>query len=1602
MRLRKLAPALLLPWLLCPLASWAAIQFSPQTPTPQSSLRIASDTPRGGTYFFSLRVAGGGNVAQTTALTPDANGWLQTELPLGAIAAGNYNLVLSEGSASGGNVDSTPITIRAALDVRVAPSSARPGDSVMVELRELVPAPVSLFLDGQRLLGPVNLPAQDGVHRANVAIPANIAIGERSLSAEQTLGTQRIAWGETSLRVLGAGFSGPIRVLNLSPLPAQLTPGEAFEISGQLELRSGSPAGLRARLRHRRPDGGVVLLDDGLSTVEPNGSFTIRGWARAPWAGGHFVFQDGGQGQTDLLFIEPEQGGGGRGSFSYPLGPQSYPNNLSTVSVTVRLRDAQGQPIQGAVVTIDGIGQIQQDTEGSAAALTALRTPSGLGSTARSQARMLLTPNTQFTGLLADVLPQLQHLIQAECPITLWRGESNAQGEVVIELTDFDLMLAEALHLGHQAADGNLSGPGDNLPLLSLVLLRISALPSGFTAGTQPHIAHGIEYPLMYRHAEDDFCGGAESEFFDCARLLGHDPVLNYEFIPYTGTINLPLDPNIGALARSEDDRWPALWGPMTTFPGSSYNDVSGLNIAGNLPIRFTLDQNLFGIVGSAQLFRVNGSQESWIADFPVRPDQACARPGDTEYEYLMPTMHRAPHGEERYRIKVQGQTATRQGQYTFDLKTQAAPEWWRNPPSTVQNRSVEWSPALTRLYMTQRPAPTAVSANPGYGMGSLQNRSDGEDQLSSVIGANGLGSFHRRSDSDNEVVNEGATPSTETSSGVSVDYTWGPERILDTGYFPVFRYAWGLPPIASATFGMDARFWADLMIEVQSELDLYSGQLQSLLRTTPAVGGAIKAFINVSAILGLVDLTASFEPTFGVAMPITLRQGEKITAESEPCFNFKLWIEYVVSVGICPTCIEADDRVAAIDETEPNGCTVPGLTSRSRDSRTLADLGILRTAPVSPAFDNLGQGALASLNTNGRIEVRPWTGSQFGNAIDLGEAPGASEVVQVFHAPGRAIMAYAQSELSSAQFLQSDVVTGARSRALRYRVLQNGVWSAAQPLTSNTGGEAQLALAACPHGESGCPAGGAVMAVWTRDAGSNVFGYAFEIWHAFWQNGSWSTPARLTDAGSGTDMHPQAVYLNGVPLVTFTRSEQRSVGAQETRRLMYLRAGGSPQEVGNAPAGVIWQNLQRDHQHRAVLAWTAVPPNAPAVSNQAELWSARGTCQALTCDFVTQAQTDSFGRRIRAESPRLSRNAQGGVAIAFRGLGFSPNAQGQRVMPGDSLGMVAGSGELMSLSPRFDALPSNPIALSDDGQLYFNPVNVMHPLSGAMLVFADAASLPVLQLEDVQKTLRYRLPDQGLKGEPLDSSLLQFTLDTDLDFSIVELLPVGTRLIPGDTFELDVVVRRNGADWVYDGVHPLEIEAAWRATPGVGERAGSASLNSLDSSGMQTVRLALAVPADIDPADRLALHVSLNRAGDIREANTLNNLAWIELGGLQPPEDLRSLLRAGDRHVVLQWQAASDPQVSSYEVERARLMDDGTRSDWSLVGGSQTNGFIDLTTLSGATYAYRVRGISENGLVSPPSRETIAKQDIRVPLGLFRDGFDGDDTWLPLDPEQP
>jgi hypothetical protein len=101
--------------------------------------------------------------------------------------------------------------------------------------------------------------------------------------------------------------------------------------------------------------------------------------------------------------------------------PQSYQTTLGSVSVTVRLRDAQGQPIQGAVITIDGIGQIQQDTEESAAALTAQsRTPSRTGqhrAVTSSHAADTKHPVHWFARRRA--CRNCSSLIQAECPITL-------------------------------------------------------------------------------------------------------------------------------------------------------------------------------------------------------------------------------------------------------------------------------------------------------------------------------------------------------------------------------------------------------------------------------------------------------------------------------------------------------------------------------------------------------------------------------------------------------------------------------------------------------------------------------------------------------------------------------------------------------------------------------------------------------------------------------------------------------------------------------------------------------------------------------------------------------------------------------------------------------------------------------------------------------------------------------------------------------------------------------------------------------------------------------------------------------------------------------
>jgi hypothetical protein len=1539
---------------------------------------------------------------QSGVLNTAADGGVRGALALGAIAPGSYTLTLDNNS-SGAQVFSQALTVGAPLGVAATPDMLRPGDPLRLALSGLRAVPTQVRINGQRVFGPELLGGGAAMAALDLRLPAATPTGGNAiLRVEQLEGSQVIAAGDGSVRVLAAGFSAPARVLNLSGLPSTLRIGEAFTVSGRLELRQGSPAGLRARINLRLPDGRMLPLDDGRGVVGADGSFIIRGWARSLWSGLPLQLPANGQGQTDIVFTEPDPPSPrspSRGPFSFPGGNVNLPSPDEPVQFRVRLRTPGGEPIQGGIVTIDGnVGSILPPEEGRGPNGPSGPTAGNVAPVTTSSAGMVLGNPAQLGPILQQTAPGLYARIVGQCPVTLWRGETDANGEVTVELERAELIMAIATHVGRQWNDGNNSGPGDNQPLESLILMRASGLTVGYTSNPSGSIAQGIEYPLIYQHGTGTFCGGDSLEFFECTNPLGVNPVLTYTLRPYSGTISLPLDPNIGGLPRTLDVNGLATWGPITTFPGSTFDDAQGLNIAGNLPVRFTLDQGLFGVVQSALLSKwVRTAQNQWIeqtvGSFPVSPSQACAGPGDTEFEVNLPNFHRSPWGVESYRIRVQGTPASAFGEYRFKLDARPPPLWWRQPPEDMLGRSVaQWTPERANLQMTVRPAPVAVDATPPQGMPTLQNRSQGEERLVSSVDANGQTSFIRTGDSANRTVNRDAAPRSSTKSGLAYSETIGPERILDTGWMPVFRFAWGVPPIAAATFGIDARFWADLLIQMQAQLDLETGQLSSLLKTQPSVGGAIDAFFNFSAVLGLVDMTAGFTPSFGVAMPVTVVNGRFDPDQSEPCFRFRMQVRYDVSVGLCPLCVEFGDSATPIDEREPNNsCQIPDMGSAKYDASTrLATLGITRLAPVSAAFDALGQGGLAEAR-QGRVQFRPWQGGGFAAPVDLGAVVGASAPQLAYHAPGQAVMVYERSSLSESAFRASSLQAATASRHLVFRRLQNGSWGAPQNLTPpGAGGEGQVSLATCAAGASGCPSSGEVLAVWTRDAGADVFGFRFEVWHAFFRNGAWTAPARVAEPGAGSDMHARATYANGVPIVSFTRASGRSLVAQSTRQLMYrVLPAGVPAPVGGAPSGVVWQSLASDAQGRPVLAFTAHPADAAQIGNQAELWSALGTCSSGSCSFSSQRQTDALGRGLRAEAPTLLRTAGGDVQLAFRGLGFSPNAQGLRAAPGDPIGMLAGTGSLVSLVPRFDAAPTALLTLGDGAGLWMNPVLVQNPATQGLLALADVSATPVFNVAAFEKSLAFEPLRPSLKSTPVEGSLQLVSLADAPDFAVEAVLPVDSVLQPGEAIRVQVAVRARGKPWQGAvGGEVLRIEAAWDAEPGVGEFAGRAELGAFGLGGQALVDLDAAVPAQFrrDETRRLFVRVQLGTQAD---ADGANDIGSADIGALEVPALPNVEVRQRDRHVLLEWPAATDPRVSGWRIWRANPPAADGSQDWTPVGSSFVPAFIDLTGGDGRTDWYRVTALSEGGVESAPGPAAVAVRDLRAPTPVFADGFE-------------
>lgn len=1584
-----------------------SVHAYPPSVTVEAQLEAAGVVANPGSgaavYFVVLPIGVTGSILrQAGPVTPNAQGLARARIGIGLLPVNNYLLAMREGTPTAPNVASTTFSVTPRLGLLATPDPARPGDTIDLTVRDLRPGTLRVQVSGVPALGPFNV--ADGTAVVRLPIPAAIDTTRPALVEAQNLdGDQVVGAGRLEVGITTPGFTGAARVTNLTGFSPTLPLNAPIDISGRLELPRGSAAGMQARLGVRFPNGRSLLLDDGRAVVGPNGEFRIRGETLSPWNGAPLVLPDAGDGETFIVAVDPEPSSGVRtGSVWQSIGLQGYSTTMpSTIGFDVVLRDPQGNPVRDAVVTFWGESGGIVPPPGEAA--------KAIGRTRTSVPRGAI-PGTQIAGILEVTNPAIFARLRAECPPTLFRGRTDASGRVQVRLGPTALLVALTDNL-NAAFNQQPPAHDTNAPIETRTRVRISALDSprsggqGFTFSQNAFEFLAGETFLTYDHNRNGWC--LESNGDGCTSgNLGPLPTLNYTVRPYLAQIDLPVTVTLtGGLPRRDVTGQAERWGPIVTVPPlPEFADVTGVgSLFQPILARVTYNSALYGLLTNARIEWQPPGTSTWtqVANFTPSASAACASDDESEYAVFLDAgngvdVPRLAWGLHRFRLLLEA--GQRSVERRFDVEAVAPPAWWRQPPAGSINRRVtSYGTTGTGLKLDIDPPARTLSASPPQ-IGNIENRNRSRETWIGTAGAEGTQSFKREVPNNSRIANNDGTPAAGSFSGLDTgDIVLPTQTILNTGWVPVFRAAWGIPPIASATFGIDTWFIAQLAMRARTRVT--SSGVASTLRVNPSVAGLVNAFINVSAILGLVDLTAEFKPGFTLSLPVQITNG--VPQPPESCFNFRMDVSYSVSVGLCDLCVSASDSARLFNETvtDPpsNATSCPtNRADKAGEGKTLKALGIRRLTAPSLDFDPLGAGQLVRINDAGALETRPWTGGTFGAPTTLGSPPGAANVRHAYFAPGRAVMVYERSNLSSSAFnALPDTIEGVRQAAtgryLAFRTFNNGAWSNESFLTlAGTGGEGQVALAACPSTTTGCPTGGEVAAVWMRNPGGDAFGFQYEIWHAFYRNNAWTTATRLVAPGAGADMHPQVAYRGSQAVVTFTRSDARTIGSQATRRLMYVvLPGGTVQEIPGT-AGTQWQSLTVDGSGRPVIAYTVAPDAANMLGNQSVLWSARGTCSGTTCTFATTQQRDALGRSIRAESPSIERMGDGSVRVAFRALGYGPNAQGVRVAPGDSLGVLTGTGELMSLSPRFTAGPVAPLALTADGLLNMNPLMRRHPTTGALVTLVDRATTAPFNAAAVRKALPFPPAETGIKTAAVDGSLVSLSVPDAAEFVVDAVIPVDTRLVPGSEIRVDVAIRNAGRAWNFEGT-PLAIEAGWDgAPPSVPVAGGMQLAQSLPESGQQLVRITVRVPETFAEDDQRSLHVRVNGAGAIAEVDASNNTGVAAYGRLPVPDVPQVTEWKGAREVQLSWTRPDDPRIAGFRVWRAPVPAPGQEPAWYPVGSTYTEAFIDLTGDDGTPNWYRLTAFTARGAESAPGGIAIAARDIRSVDTVFDDSFEG------------
>jgi hypothetical protein len=1633
--LRKLRLVLLL--LMCCLSNWAWAQVEVSAIPSQFSVGarvkvVSEGLSASASYRLRLEQDAPGTVdlllLNFSTIAGQSSNSSLVSIP--NTVSGNYNIVLYRVQLATTRVGTTDVVIRTQPTVSLTPTSAAQGKSVRIQVANLSPGTVRVIFAGETVLGPIAVSGSSWTGKFIVPRDRPTTVpSTTTLVVENIIGRNVVGRTQLNFSVLAANGL-PRLAATITQAPSSVVRrGATVTLGGTLRTNDGvAPVG-RQSAYWRGPNGQVVPLDDDI-TLSSNGSFTMQ--ARAPES-----FLDGMlmRGEQRGTLILQNQGfdvdSDAPATFSAQQNQaqtlefeRGFANSLPLLTIEVRKRDAaNGNPlVENAIVEVlpDSRGALgaenNRSVQGAVAPLYQLDNA--------ERAWGAMRPNQTEALRFGEVpLGRVNIPDGYGCEVTYYRKYTNANGlaSFVVDLAEIAQMSVPRFVIDNLGRPHRVGGA---------FALDIYAAQLGLTS-TQIVVGYDEDTGVWRDGEGEPFPGNRVVVLLENGNPADQFSLRNMVLDGYGGTKRSTQCSGVGE-GDGTCEFIPSYFGDLYTyestndFPNANFVDPNALR-----SLRLTVPTEIFGPLSFGRIRIGNGPWSNFTAGVgtprctldSLNEDQF----GNSAVEYVASLdMKRMP----TRKVTTSGRNASGGVDATLELKFGLQPV--RSIPikfSTIRppNGIFAGNPAIESFQINANndqvsgrykvPTLDIPVASPGYGVGRLDNKSENSSVFNFVRTPDNMATQNTATTSTNKVA---AVPSgPKGPSGYSAFFgftnnnnnTPSTTTLFDTGLIPLFRYVWGLPPIAQATLGAD--FWTAATLKFYGEL-----RTQGMNATIdPDVAGGVNIFFDLEALLGLVSASISAESEIGITMRSVVNGGGLAhlgqTQQSGQCFRFDLTAVWeACAVGICD-----GGREPLICEREPNNC-VPcqsaapkasdalGLNVSSNQPERFNALDQAKPKLVASRLgtDGRGNSITVGIDDNGDLIATHLRGTELRFTRRIAARPVAPQHLSVaFYKTDGAMVVWSANRASAASITTLMQQQGARAfddlvrtQILFFSFWDGRVWSTPSQLTS-AGSDGKMQLAGCLApvrlaGVGSCPTGGEITAVWERDANNNLDAPDLEVWNATWSiTGGWRSVGRVSSTGASGDMQPQVAYFNSTPIVVWAHNPAGQFTQLNNRQLAYrFMDGTSTQKLATAlGTGVGWVSVGVSSSDQVVIGYTRTQDATSFVGNRHALFAARSIlCLAGSCNFEVTEPRDQHGRQFRVERPRVSFGEDDVPIIGFRAVAYGAGSNGQVALAGDPIGIVTGTGDLglvrvgdfTQQQYRARLLP-----LTNDGLQHWSPEVVFDDSIGGVLALSGralAAQRSSLESQAAQ-AISGEVPVISASRELADGSVLTM-MGGAPDFVLETSSASRSIISAGQTMTVRAILVNQGASYTSSTHGSVQVVAAWDAPAGAGVNAGTFTLpDPMASNASRSVAFNVTVPNDTRADERRSLFLSIVASDEANEVTGPKDEVRLDFNAMPVPQDVNAQAN-GSALVSIGWDASTDTRIAGWRVWKR-----DSAGLWRHLGSTRVAGYMDFNGVVGAVNAYRVAAYSNNGVESEPSEDTSILIEQRLDEIIFRSSFE-------------